>query len=142
MAEFVYIFSSIPLPRIDNTGIYQGYGADDVMVDNSSAGGVTASRLSGSEFKLLTRSDAFSGVYVSGSNAIGSGGGGVTPNSSMASVSVDVPPHSPTPPLQRRLAKSFSVAPSSSQLKGHYIRKQFIFFFSIAHTHTYIRFFF
>lgn len=30
----------------------------------------------------------------------------------------DIPPHSPTPPLQRRLAKSFSVAPSSSQNKG------------------------
>ncbi|XP_055376402.1 ral GTPase-activating protein subunit beta isoform X3 [Condylostylus longicornis] len=27
-------------------------------------------------------------------------------------------PHSPTPPLQRRLAKSFSVAPSTSQQKG------------------------
>lgn len=97
------------------------------MVDNGGGGsgaGATTSRLSGSEFKLLTRSDAFSGGYVIGSNAIGSGGGGVTPNSSMASMSVDIPPHSPTPPLQRRLAKSFSVAPSSSQLKGHYFLRK------------------
>lgn len=44
-------------------------------------------------------------------------------------------PHSPTPPLQRRLAKSFSVAPSSStfssssQPKGYYKKKDFQSFF-------------
>lgn len=108
-------------------GIYQGYGADDI-IDTGSAGISTSSRLSGSEFKLMFRSgDAFIGGYSSGSNIMSSvvgnssgGAGGITPISSMTTGSIDIPPHSPTPPLQRRLAKSFSVAPSSSQLKGHY----------------------
>lgn len=132
VAEFVNIFLQFLLVFLflfEHTGIYQGYGTDDI-IDTGSAG-ISTSRLSGSEFKLMFRSgDAFIGGYISGSNIMSGvvgnsgsgGGGGVTPISSMATGSIDIPPHSPrpTPPLQRRLAKSFSVAPSSSQLKGHY----------------------
>lgn len=47
-----------------------------------------------------------------------SGVGGTSSN--LVSSTSDTP-HSPTPPLQRRLAKSFSVAPSGSQTKGFYL---------------------
>ena len=43
-------------------------------------------------------------------------------------VTSDHPHSSPTPPLQRRLAKSFSVAPSHSQSKGFYPQVLIIIF--------------
>lgn len=62
-----------------------------------------------------------SSEIAANSNAVGDGssknsfGAGTT-----LMVSSDHPHSSPTPPLQRRLAKSFSVAPSHSQSKGFY----------------------
>lgn len=69
------------------------------------------------------RSDGLVGNVHSNSSVVGGGISGVTGTgiggmaSSSSSIISDVP-HSPTPPLQRRLAKSFSVAPSSTQNKG------------------------
>lgn len=112
-------------------GIYQGPGTDEPLVDT-----VTLTRHSVNEFRSTYRS-AGDGLATGGVNSISSGGGSIVANNSSssggggggtptilatstsASSSNDVP-HSPTPPLQRRLAKSFSVAPSSTQSKGAY----------------------
>lgn len=95
---------------------------------------VTLTRHSVNEFRATPYRSAGDGLATGGVNSISSGGGIVASNSSSsggggtptivatstsASSSNDVP-HSPTPPLQRRLAKSFSVAPSSTQSKGAY----------------------
>lgn len=111
-------------------GIYQGPGTDEPLVDTS----VTLTRHSVNEFRSTPYRSAGDGLATGGVNSISSGGGvasnssssgggGGTPTivatSTSASSSNDVP-HSPTPPLQRRLAKSFSVAPSSTQSKGAY----------------------
>lgn len=50
-------------------------------------------------------------------------------------------PHSPTPPLQRRLAKSFSVAPNLTQQKGAILAVLLLlhtFVQLYTHTHTFI----
>lgn len=100
-------------------GIYQGVGTEDV-VDNA---GTISTRYSINDYRL--RSDGLVGNVHSNSSVIGGGGIGSgvigTSISGMASSSSSIiadVPHSPTPPLQRRLAKSFSVAPSSTQNKG------------------------
>ncbi len=77
------------------------------------------------------------------SGLTGSGGhlGGMA--SSSSSIISDVP-HSPTPPLQRRLAKSFSVAPSNTQNRGALsfcIKKNiFVFLLHNFHFHSIIFF--
>lgn len=95
-------------------GIYQGFGTEDV-VDNA---GTISMRYSINDYRL--RSDGLVGNVhsnssVGGGISVGTGTGVMA--SSSSSIISDVP-HSPTPPLQRRLAKSFSVAPSSNQNKG------------------------
>ena len=47
-------------------------------------------------------------------------------------------PHSPTPPLQRRLAKSFSVAPNLTQQKGAILRFQLFPFLFIFIVYVYL----
>lgn len=116
-------------------GIYQGPGTDEPLVETS----VTLTRHSVNEFRSNPYRSAGDGLATGGVNSISSGGGSIVANnnsssgggsggggtptivatSSSTSTSNDVP-HSPTPPLQRRLAKSFSVAPSSTQSKGAY----------------------
>lgn len=97
-------------------GIYQGVGTEDV-VDNS---GTISMRYSINDYRF--RSEALVGNIHSNSS-VGGGISGVTGTgiggmaSSSSSIISDVP-HSPTPPLQRRLAKSFSVAPSTTQNRG------------------------
>lgn len=102
---------------LKTVGIYQGVGTEDV-VDNA---GTISMRYSINDYRF--RSDGLVGNVHSSSSVVGGGGvsgvigtgiGGLASSSSIIS---DVP-HSPTPPLQRRLAKSFSVAPSSAQNKG------------------------
>lgn len=44
-------------------------------------------------------------------------------------------PHSPTPPLQRRLAKSFSVAPTLTQQKGVFPFLLILLFFWVLSVH-------
>lgn len=99
--------------------------------------------------------DAFiaGAVNINSSNLIGSSGGGggaasaggigggviggisganvtgAMPSSSSTTSTNNEIPHSPTPPLQRRLAKSFSVAPSNTQSKGAY---DFFFLFFLV----------
>lgn len=80
--------------------------------------GTISTRYSINDYRL--RSDGLAGNMHSNSSVVGggitgTGSGGMA--SSSSSIISDVP-HSPTPPLQRRLAKSFSVAPSSNQNKG------------------------
>lgn len=103
-----------------NLGIYQGVGSEDV-VDNA---GTISMRYSINDYR--TRSDGVVGNSGNSSSSVvvvGGGSGGISGSglgglaSSSSSIISDVP-HSPTPPLQRRLAKSFSVAPSSTQNKG------------------------
>ncbi|XP_037051457.1 ral GTPase-activating protein subunit beta isoform X11 [Bradysia coprophila] len=97
-------------------GIYQGVVSTEDVVDNA---GTISTRYSINDYRF--RSDGLVGNVHSNSSVVG--GGGVTGTgtggmaSSSSSIISDVP-HSPTPPLQRRLAKSFSVAPSSNQNKG------------------------
>lgn len=79
----------------------------------------SATHAGSSSFYGIGNSSATSGNHVAGSS--GTSGGGVGPSlltTSSSSTTANEAPHSPTPPLQRRLAKSFSVAPSSSQSKG------------------------
>lgn len=68
------------------------------------------SRSSGAEQTSLSTS--------SNSNSVGVGGRNIADGALM--VTSDHQQSSPTPPLQRRLAKSFSVAPSQSHSKGSY----------------------
>lgn len=96
-------------------GIYQGIGTEDV-VDNA---GTISMRYSINDYRF--RSDALVGNVHSNSSVVGGGisGSGLGGMASSSSSIISDVPHSPTPPLQRRLAKSFSVAPSSSaQTKG------------------------
>ncbi|KAJ6629279.1 Ral GTPase-activating protein subunit beta [Pseudolycoriella hygida] len=94
-------------------GIYQGIGTEDV-VDNA---GTISTRYSINDYRI--RSDGLVGNAHSNSSVVGGGisATGIGMTSSSSSIISDVP-HSPTPPLQRRLAKSFSVASSSTQNKG------------------------
>lgn len=105
------------LINLQTVGIYQGIGTEDV-VDNA---GTISQRYSINDYRF--RSDGLVGNVHSNSSVVGGGTSGVTGTgiggmaSSSSSIISDAP-HSPTPPLQRRLAKSFSVAPSSTQNKG------------------------
>lgn len=83
-------------------------------------------------------SGASSHNVVVGAAATSSAGPAGSPvgNSFLASSSSsahDAPPHSPTPQLQRRLAKSFSVAPSGSHSKG---------WLSVSNVYTYLMYIF
>lgn len=118
----------------------------------SSNSGGTASKVSGVEMRqstslrgdISTISVAAGGIGISSinnnnNNNINSSSNNNNNNSNISSSTLidnilipRIPlPHSPTPPLQRRLAKSFSVAPSSStfssssQPKGYYKKKDF-----------------
>lgn len=66
---------------------------------------------------------------IGGSGSSSSGPSGATSSSSSATTNNIEIPHSPTPPLQRRLAKSFSVAPSNTQSKGAYNLYYYYFLF-------------
>lgn len=61
---------------------------------------------------------ATTGQHVPASTSSGATGGPSLLTTSSSTTTANEAPHSPTPPLQRRLAKSFSVAPSGSQSKG------------------------
>jgi hypothetical protein len=79
------------------------------IINSSTGGGVSSS-----SSNVINSGVNNSSFYSSAAANIGIFGG--------SSIVIDNVPHSPTPPLQRRLAKSFSVAPSSgSQLKGFYL---------------------
>lgn len=80
---------------------------------NSSGGGGGFNISGGGDVSTSSEIGSTSG-HLSGSSGGGSGPSG---NSISGSNLYDIP-HSPTPPLQRRLAKSFSVAPAGSQNKG------------------------
>lgn len=111
--RIVHIF--LLFNRLQTVGIYQGVGSEDV-VDNA---GMISMRYSINDYRL--RSDGLVGNVHSNSSVVGGGISAVTGTGGMASSSSSIiadTPHSPTPPLQRRLAKSFSVAPSSTQNKG------------------------
>lgn len=93
---------------------YRGAGSGGSVVDTglSSAGSIGGG--SGSNLPSSGVASGATGASGSTNNNINNSssgvGGGVLNNNEL--------PHSPTPPLQRRLAKSFSVAPSSAQTKG------------------------
>lgn len=112
----LYIFYIIS-QSFATVGIYQGVVSTEDVVDNA---GTISTRYSMNDYRF--RSDGLVGNVHSSSSVVG-GSGGLTGTgsggmaSSSSSIISDVP-HSPTPPLQRRLAKSFSVAPSSNQNKG------------------------
>lgn len=93
-------------------GIYQGIHLEEAPKSTEHNGTQGAqqqplsARLSGSDIKSTNRIDAFCGGLNSSSVSIGGGMASSTAGGG----------ESPTPPLaQRRLAKSFSVAPSNSQ---------------------------
>lgn len=97
-------------------GIYQGILEEAPKTtehNNGTQGGAqqtqsSTTRLSGSDYKSTNRIDTFSGGMNSSSNSLGGGMANATSTGGGGD--------SPTPPLQqRRLAKSFSVAPSHSQ---------------------------
>lgn len=116
------------------SGIYKKSHVDEAPADGTNSSSTssaqthqqpqqTSSRLSGSEYKSGIRSDTSSGGFSSSSINIGVGSGSVSSTASTVvsggGSSFGGSGDSPTPPLQhRRLAKSFSVAPSMSQTKG------------------------
>lgn len=99
------------------------------------------------KWSVANRSDAGGlNLIGSGGGGVGGGGGGGGGISGVGGVGSSIGgagsniaalqagniysemPHSPTPPLQRRLAKSFSVAPSSTHTKGAYVLILFLLF--------------
>ncbi|XP_055683334.1 ral GTPase-activating protein subunit beta isoform X3 [Lutzomyia longipalpis] len=74
------------------------------------------SRLSGGDLRFSMVTGRVDVASVAG--GVSSSSVTATSSSSMAFPAPAEVPHSPTPPLQRRLAKSFSVAPSSGLPKG------------------------
>lgn len=97
-------------------------------INPSTVNASTTNRLSGGE---LRRSGGDNNSAINNISNSGVGGssivaGGSTSVNPMYSSEIHHPHASPTPPLQRRLAKSFSVAPSShSQSKGLVFIRQF-----------------
>lgn len=93
------------------TGEDSTAGTSDTATNAPTSG--ASSRLSGGDLRLSS--------VVAGRVDVAAGGVSSTVTSASSSVVFPAPaevPHSPTPPLQRRLAKSFSVAPSSGLPKG------------------------
>ncbi|XP_055713067.1 ral GTPase-activating protein subunit beta isoform X2 [Phlebotomus papatasi] len=94
------------------TGEDSTAGTSDTVTNAPTSSGAS-SRLSGGDLRLSS--------VVAGRVDVAAGGVSSTVTSASSSVVFPAPaevPHSPTPPLQRRLAKSFSVAPSSGLPKG------------------------
>lgn len=95
-------------------GIYQAHHPIEVAGDTSTGLGASAQQQKSEESSRLSGSEIKSSGFISSSSlAIASIGGGS--QSATPSVSNAGSGDSPTPTQHRRLAKSFSVAPSLSQ---------------------------
>lgn len=100
-----------------NIGSNSAGTGGDLKILNSSTrniitGGGSSSINTGTDVSTINES-----LNNSGTNS-GIVSGGIHSGNSSGSSYINDIPHSPTPPLQRRLAKSFSVAPAGSQNKG------------------------
>jgi hypothetical protein len=96
-----------------NPGIFQPFTWEEgIIVDNA----ISTTNQSNTSTTTHQRTGSVRADQVATSAAVG--GDGLSKNSGVGAVSDHHPHSSPTPPLQRRLAKSFSVAPS--QTKGSY----------------------
>lgn len=97
----------------------------------SSATGVAGFNTSGSQSAGVVGSISFGTPLASSSQT--SVSASAVDAATAAQHTPQILPYSPTPPLQRRLAKSFSVAPTITQQKGaqKFLRTLLFFFFSL-----------
>ena len=100
-----------------------GTGTSGGGINNINSGGGGGSLINNFNFQSTSMATNQNPNNTNNPNVNYSVSASGTPLSSVSGIGYstdyhNIIPHSPTPPLQRRLAKSFSVAPSSSQQKG------------------------
>lgn len=115
--------------KISPSGIFQPVVWEEgIIVDNaistnnqSNTSGAQQRHSGGSGLSRSSGAEQNSSLGTSSnSNSVGVGGRNVAGDGALM-ITSDHQQSSPTPPLQRRLAKSFSVAPSQSHSKGSYL---------------------